>query len=392
MIVKHNILFFAFCGALLLFGCVEKNNHEKASTLFREGKYDDAAKVYDAILKKQPNDFISLKAMADIKLIKKDFPGAIAGYKRIIEMDPSHGVKEMVSMFSYSKNIRDLAADTIKGLGNGRAGVINEILAQMEAGNNYVKMDYMNAMTRIGNAASSSAEFIAKYLDDEYFGIRKAALETLGTFDANKLKEVDAIKKMVKCLKDENLTVQEAAVKSLGLLKSGANETVPDLIEMLTKQDDIKESARQAIVSIGPAAKSTIPALIALTDAKKPQIVRIAAIDALADMGSNANNAVADLIPLLQDGNNIVKNASAKALTQIGRPSNESVPDLVKLLKHKDAKVKLRAITELSEMGKAASSALAPLNLLSKETGKDSSKEVREEAKKAYDRISKAKR
>ena len=392
MTVKLNFLSFVLCGALLLFGCTEKNTHEKANAFFREGRYDDAVRVYSEILKKNPNDLVSLKALADIKLIRKDFSGAMEGFKRVIEADPSKGVTELVSMLSFEKNVRDRVADTIKGLSNGKTEVINEMMSRMEAGNNYLRIDYLNVLERIGPGASFTAERTAKYLDDEHFGIRKAALDALGAFDANKLKEVGVIAKIVKRLQDVNIVVEEAAVRSLGSLKSGANETVPDLIEMLTKSNEIRDAAKQAIANIGPAAKSTVPALVALIDAKKPEIVRIAAIDSLAAMGSNANNAVADLIPLLQDNNNIIKTAAASALTKIGRPSSESVPGLIKLLQHKDVNVRLRAATELSEMGKAANAALAPLNAIIKDTSKYTTNELREEAKKAYGKISAAKR
>jgi HEAT repeat protein len=249
----------------------------------------------------------------------------------------------------------------------------------------------MDALARIGRPASFTAGTISKYLDDEYFGIRKAALEVLGTFDAGNLKEAGALAKMVKCFNDDNAVVSETAVKSVGALKGGANEVLPAVIEMLAKPET-KDLAKQAIIDIGMAAKSTVPDLVVLTDSKKPEYIRVAAIDSLAALGNQANDAVDDLIPLLQDNNNVVKTAAANALTKIGRASNDSVPDLVKLLGNKDVNIKLRAIVELSDMGKAASTALATLDQIAKDSGKDSSKELREEAQRAYDKISKAKR
>lgn len=385
---KLKVLTFALSGAIFLFACIEGNNIEKANSLFKEGKYDEALTMYESILKKKPEEKVALKAIADIKLIKKDFDGAIGAYKVVLEKDQTQGVKEIVSMLSYNKNVRDKTADAIREMGVGRTEVINEIVNQIAAGNNYVKIDYLDALARIGSPASFSAGIISGYLGDEYFGIRKAALETLSKFNASDLRESGAITKMVKCTRDENPVVAEEAIRSLGALKAGANETVPSLIELLTGPDEIKELAKQAIIDIGPAAKSTLPALIALTDEKNAQVIRIAAIDAMAAMGNNANNSVPVLIPLLQDKNNTVRTASANALTKVGKPSNETVTDLVKLLKHKDANVKIRAIVELSDMGKAASAALVPLGQLSKDADKD----VRSEAKSAYDKISKAKR
>lgn len=374
--------------AVFLSACLERNTLEKANNLYREGKYDEALTVYGAILKKKPDEITALKAVSDIKLIKKDFDGAIEGYKKLIETDPMRrGVGDMVSMLSYSKNIRDKAADTIRDMGGGRTEVINEILAQISSGNNYVKIDYLSVLARIGNSASFAAGAVAGYLENEYFGVRKAALEALGTFDAGKLKEADAIRKIVKCLNDENISVAEQAVQTLGLLKSGANETVPDLIKMLAKHD-MKDLAKKALAEIGTGAKSTVPELIALTDDRKPAEIRIAAMDSLGAIGSAANDAVPVLIPFIYEKDTIIKTASANALTKIGKASNEAIPQLIKLLKHKDANVRLRAISELSDLGKAAGLALAPLSKLSK----DINKEVREEAKKAFEKIEQAKR
>ena len=76
------------------------------------------------------------------------------------------------------------------------------------------------------------------------------------------------------------------------------------------------------------------------------------------------------------------------ALSKIGRPSNESVENMSKLLKHKDPIIKLRAIAELSEMGKAAASAVPLIEQLKK----DPNKEIRDDARRAVEKISKAKR
>ncbi|MDR2426670.1 MAG: HEAT repeat domain-containing protein [Endomicrobium sp.] len=389
MIGKFKFLHFMLLSLLFLFACVERNTPEKANSLLREGKYDEALVIYEAILKKKPGDIVSLKSVADIKLVKKDFQGAIQGYKKVIEANPAYGVRELVSMLSYSKNVRDMASDVIKDIGNGRTEVISEILKRIAEGNNYVKIDHLNALARIGKPASFCAGTVAEYLDNDYFGIRKAALETLGTFDALNLKSSGAIDKMLERLNDENIVVVAEAIKNFGILKGGANETVPALIKMLTRQEEIRDLAKKAISDIGAAAKSTVSQLAALTDGKNPNIIRIATIDTFAAMGNQANDAVPVLIPLLQDKNHTIRIASANALTRVGKPSNEAIPGLINLLKHNNIDVKLRAIAELSDMGKSASSALTFLSNLS---SKDTNKEVRQEAKKAYDKIYKAKR
>ncbi len=151
----------------------------------------------------------------------------------------------------------------------------------------------------------------------------------------------------------------------------------------------LTEASRKSLAEIGAASKKAVAGLVDLAGAKNPSEVRIAAINALAEMGSEANETIPDLIMILNDNDDDVHVAVVKALGKIGRASDSSVSDLVKLLKNKSDYVKMRAIAELSEMGKAASPAVSSLQQLARDSG---DKEVRDEAKKAVEKISKAKR
>ena len=387
----HFCFLFVLC-AFFMAACADRK-HEKADNYFRDGEYDKAAKIYETIIKKRPDDIIALKALANIKLLQKDYNTAIANYKKVTEIDPARGAKELASMFSYPKNVRDIATVTVKELSKGKNEVINEILSQMTVSSQYVKIDFLDSLAKIGKPASFATEEIAKYLEDDHFGIRKAALDTLGKMEPNQVKETGAFEKIVKALGDENPMVTESAVKSLGALQSGANSAVPNIIEMLIHQsNEIKDAAKKALTDIGPASREAVPALVSLTDTKKSGVVRVAALDSLAVMRNNANDAVPALIPLLQDNDNMVKLAAVNALSKIGRASNESMPKLIQLLKDKDTNIRIRAVNELSELGKAAADSLAVLPALRQLAKNDAVKEVREEAKSAIEKISKARR
>lgn len=390
MLSKKLIIVFSAVFCCILAACSISGRLERAENYYRQGEYTKSADLYESVLKKKPDEVRALKGLADIKLILKDYNAVVDYYKKAVEIDPNSAAKDLATMVTYSDdNIRTKAAESIATLKNGSNEVIKEIIQQMQTANQYVKVDYLKALARIGRGASFVVQDILIYLDDPYTGVRQATLEALGNMTPARVKDSGGLAKMIEKMKDDDPLVVETAIKSIASLKTGASDMLPEVIKMtMSKNNRISAAARHAIPEISPGTKAAIPGLTQLLSPKYPVAVRILAIDSLALMGPEANDAVDDLIPLSQDANNEVKVAAVSALTKIGRPSNESVPDLIKLLKHKNVNIKLRAIAELAEMGKAASSALFSLDQLRR----DPNKEVRAEAKKATEKILKAKR
>lgn len=378
-----------FCFFILT-GCTA-NTVDRADSYYREGAYDKAETIYISVLKKRPNEVMALKGMGDIKNIKQDYTAAIDYYKKSIEINPDLAKKELVSLLTYSSlTVRSQAATAISELSNGIESVLDEIVSQLQQSNQFSKIDYLEALRRIGPKASSFTGEIVKHLSSDNSTVRKTALETLSVMNIASIKEAEAIDLMVELMKDPDPVVAETAVKSIGALKSGAVEVISEVVKMLNNSNPILvEAAKKSLESIGPGNTDSIPGLIKLIDEKNPTVIRVRALDSLALIGPQANDIVFEIIPLIRDNNNEVRISAVYALSKIGRPSNDSVSDLTMLLQqHSDPVIKLRVIAELSEMGKASLPALPVLQQLRR----SSNKEIRQEAAKAVEKINKAKR
>jgi HEAT repeat protein len=323
-------------------------------------------------------------------MIQKNYQSAVANYKRVVELEPSMAAKDLVSLLTYNDSVvRDEAAKAVSSLSNGLNEVVNEILLRLDDSNQYVKVDYLEAIKRIGKPASFAVSGIAKYLNHESSIIKKAALETFAVMNPQDVKNCGAFDSIMKLSKDKDAVVSETAVKTIGAYKTDSSKALSMLIIMYNdKNPVIQAAAKKAVSDIGRANKEAIPGLISLLDAKYSSNIRIAAIDSLAAMGPAANASVVNLVLLTVDKDNDVKVAAVSALGKVGKPSEDSVPDLIKLLKHDDVSIQMRAIIELAELGKAASPALPALSKLKKH----SNKAISSEAKKAEETILNSKR
>ena len=382
--------FFCF-SVLFISSCDITTKLNNAQDYYRDGEYTKAENIYKSVLKKNPNEIKALKGLGDIAFINKNYSAAIANYKKAIEINSSVGSQEMVLILTYSDmKVRDEAAKAVASLNSGTEEVVNALVKKLAEGNQYVKVDYLDAIRRIGKPASSAAPKIIPYLSHDFSIVRRTSLETLAVLDIKKVKESGAFQRIIDLMKDKDAVVAETAMKTLASYKTDASPAVPALILMYNDNNaDLQRAAKKAVADIGRVNKETIPSLTELVSNNKyPANVRIAAIDSLALMGPSANIAAVDLIPLSVDSNNDIRVAAVSALSKIGRPSAESVPKLIKLLDHPSDTIKLSAIAELSEIGKAAAPALPVLNQLRK----DLSKEISSEAKKASIRISNAQR
>ena len=389
MFKKMSVAAVGVIFVCMLAACDYAGKLENAAGYYKEGEYDKAAAIYSAIIKKNPKEIKALKGLADIKLAQKDYTAAINLYKQVVEINPSLAVKDLVSLLMYSDStIRSQAVAALSSLSNGTTEAVNEILSQTANANQYVKVDFLEAVKKIGAPASFAAKDVIGYLDFDYPQVRQKALEVLSVMNAGNVKEAGGFAKMTERINDADPAVAETAVNSIAAFKSGAADMVPSLVKVFANPDDkLVAAAKAALAAVGPASGQATPELIELTAPSKNKSVRMASLDALAAMGPSANTTPPDLIPLMADPDNDVRVAAVSALSKIGKPSPEAVPAMIKLLKNKNSVIKLRAIAELGDMGKAAMPAIAALDQMKQ----DPDAAVRADAKKAAENILNAK-
>ena len=164
------------------------------------------------------------------------------------------------------------------------------------------------------------------------------------------------------------------------------DEFVDTLVPLLGADDkDIRLAAAEALGNIGEKASPAVPALVKMLESNDTNALSTAA-EALGNIGEKASSAVPFLLKLLEYSNtpnnrNAPRNYpgythqpdamqdAAKALGNIGETAtSEAVSALVKLLESSDQSAKVQAAEALSEMGEKAAAAIPALTkLLEKE-------------------------
>jgi HEAT repeat protein len=178
------------------------------------------------------------------------------------------------------------------------------------------------------------AEQIAA-LEDEDWAVREDAAVTLGAY-----KDVRAIEPLIGVLRDEDRAVRQAAVGALQAIGKPAVESLGRCLDDPSLQ--VQEAAA-AVLALHADARVLQPLAAAL--ASSDWIVRMHAAKAIGRIGNL--DAVALLVPLLQDKVKAVRAEAASALAAIG---TASIPSLVQALRHDDWLVRLHAVEALGKL------------------------------------------
>lgn len=182
--------------------------------------------------------------------------------------------------------------------------------------------------------ADSVSEQIAALSDDDW-AVREEAAILLGT-----LKDPRAVVPLTRALRDADRAVREAAI---GALSSIGEPSVPALgICLADAALHVQEAASAILASIADA-RVFEPLVAAL--GSHDWIVRMHAAKALGRIGDS--EAVAALMPLLQDKVKAVREEASGALAAIG---GAAVTALVHALQHDDWLVRLHAVEALGKL------------------------------------------
>ena len=154
-------------------------------------------------------------------------------------------------------------------------------------------------------------------------GTRRSAFREFDSLStASKLKYVEIMKTM---LSDADSRNQVLAADALGRMGPAAEEAVPDLVQLLTvENEDVRSHASNALAGIGEVA---VPSLISALKQPEPAM-RTAATDVLGAIGPAAKEAIPALANLLGDQEQEVSRHAALALGRIGPAA---VPELIEV-------------------------------------------------------------
>lgn len=223
----------------------------------------------------------------------------------------------------------------------GRKGLHDSGLKTLENGlkdkEPNVREHTVNAIGMIGPDAKSSAEAVAKLCTDKEKEVRAAAYRTL-----EKMKNVPSLP-IVKLLNNPNLDIAgEAAAALKTWLKPTGPENIGPLIDAVKRKPReneepsdvrfVKNAAAEALANVGKGAEEAIPELVDLL------------------LKANMDDVEQMLRPMKEGDNSSNIVGPVLALRRIGKAA---VPAVTPLLKHNDALVRYQAAAVLSGMSLA---------------------------------------
>jgi 3-methyladenine DNA glycosylase AlkD len=195
--------------------------------------------------------------------------------------------------------------------------VIPDLISSLEDPDPVVRKESAQALGCIGKEATTAIPALTQTLGDEKKWVRIAAAWALGRIGP------EAIPSLTQALENQDANIRAAAAWGLGYIGSEANESIPVLIQALGDEDEtVCQAAAWALGGIGSAA---VPTLIQVLEDKDldADLRKYAAI-ALGQAGTEAEEAIPNLILALEDENEEVRTGAKIALWYItGHPVSD---------------------------------------------------------------------
>jgi HEAT repeat protein len=185
---------------------------------------------------------------------------------------------------------------------------------------NFVRQISVWLLGRVSrDAAPKAIVELKQAIKDRDAFVRASAVHSLGRL--GRMLPHESTQALTSALRDENLYVRSSTADALGEIGPTAVEAIGALIA--AGQDPewlVRVTALKALAKIGrgTAGKEIIPVLRTALNEENP-LVRVASIEALGEIGVQAENTVADLTKSLQDSRKFVRAAAMNALGRIAR-------------------------------------------------------------------------
>lgn len=237
-------------------------------------------------------------------------------------------------------------------VGELAAATIPALITAVGDQDQYVRYYSVRALGKFGPPAVAALPTLIAATKDADHYVRANAIEALVELE---LPPDQILPTLVAALKDTDSYVRFTTISKLEELGPAAATAVPELIELLQHDEDVKVrwNAAEAIGRIDADGKLGIPALTNALKSSFPLVRRFAAMG-LAAKGPKAVSAQPILQQLLNDSDSGARVAAAEAVWKIGRDSKEALPVLNQVLEKGDGFGPMWAAEVIGEMGSEA--------------------------------------
>jgi HEAT repeat protein len=207
------------------------------------------------------------------------------------------------------------------------------------------------ARARLIGLGVAAVPEIRKALRDADPKMRANMASLLGEFGPNASGAVDDL---AHALSDQDAPVRAAAAISLGRLGTAAHPALTSLVVACTDGEAaVSAPARVAIRQIGPALDSDVSKLITLwklPDARK----RDRCLATLCELKLDESVATAIFLPLLSDGEKLVRINAIRAIGEIGRPAHaQAFEKLLAMTSDTEPQIRQAAVDSIRKLGPA---------------------------------------
>jgi HEAT repeat protein len=255
---------------------------------------------------------------------------------------------------SEDEQVRWWAAQALEEIGPAAKAAIPALVASFEDPVRPVQ----NAASALAGMGTLALRDVTSILADPKSSpdARVGAAQTIASIGP---RAKETIPLLTEALKDDrrparkgSVSVQQAAIRSLGAIGPEASGATMAIISFLSDKDrNVRLSAVEALGNFGPGAAAAVPALTAVLNDEYEELPARAA-EALGRIGPSARPAAASLVQLLLhlDGevNGRRRQMVATALGQIGATSSAAV---LTAYRSGDSKDRIRLIPALGEIG-----------------------------------------
>jgi len=176
--------------------------------------------------------------------------------------------------------------------------------------NTDIRIAAIKAIGKYGEKAKKASNALTKFLVDKNYNIRMKTVEALG-----EIKDIDTLPEIIKMLNDKNKIVRSFAVNSIEEFEEKAFPAIPNLIDLMLKEEDeqIKFSISSILLIF---EEKSIPAYIkAIKEGNLED--RIWAAERLGDQREKAKQAIPVLLETLEEDNEKLNYVATEALEKI---------------------------------------------------------------------------
>jgi len=330
-VLKMNLKVFCLIFFSIYCLCSCGNTNLKKAIEYQEdGEYEKAIVFYKKSIEAGKDVALCEKKSGDIFFSKGDFQKAFNCYKRSIEKNPDLALDEIIKFISYNDQ--------------------------------NVRLITIEMLFKVKNAAAKEKILatIAKMLKSDKQHEKIDALEVVSKFGV--LCE-PIINDIVILLDDENPTIKQKALSVLPPMASQAVQVGALVkIKQFLKQDNelVKVAAIECLGDMGQYSIECLPQLIDLT--AQQEIFKTPAYIAINKIGIPSKEQAIPLTDyLISEKPFEIRSLVLSIFSKMGKEANDFIPNIILLLKDKDPKITQLARETLMTIGGASEKTLPAL-------------------------------